>query len=54
MTTKTRRMTGALLAALALAAGVAAARGDGGVLAMSDQAGYFGSGHDAGQRPAPV
>jgi hypothetical protein len=55
MTTKTRRMTGALLAALALAAGVAAARGGGGALALNEQAGYFGSGHDAGQqRPAPV
>jgi hypothetical protein len=54
MTIQTRRMTGALLAALALAAAVAAARGEGGALALNDQQGYFGSGHDAGLRPAPA
>lgn len=47
-------MAGGLLALLALAACVAAARGRGGALAVNEgQVGYFGSGHDAGQQAAP-
>lgn len=50
----TRRMAGALLAALALAAGAAELRTDGPGLAQGGHTGYFGSGHDAGQQPVPA
>lgn len=54
MKTTTRAMAAAVLAALALAAGGAALRADGGALALNGQAGYFGSGHEAERQPAPA